>query len=802
MAVDYDSKSYFEKMQQYWNTANYLSVGQLFLRANPLLKKPLTSKDVKVKPIGHWGTIASQNFVYTHLNRVINKYDLNMFYIEGSGHGGQVMVSNSYMDGSYSEIYPKISQDEAGMARLFKQFSFPGGIASHAAPETPGSIHEGGELGYSLSHGVGAIFDNPDVIAAVEIGDGESETGPLAGSWMSSKFINPVTDGAVLPIINLNGYKIANPTVLARMTDEDITKYFEGMGWKPRFVETNMPYGTDQMETHEKLAKVMDASIEEIKAIQKNARENQTAETATEPKWPMIIFRSPKGWTGPKKNAEGLPIEGSFRAHQVPIPLSANDMGTADEFVEWMKSYKPEESFDENGTLKPYLRELAPKGNKRMSTNPITNGGIDPKPLDLPDYRDYALDIKTPGATENEDMVVWSEWLRDVTKRNPNNFRGFGPDETWSNRLWHLFDVTRRQWMPNINPPYDEYMAHYGRLIDSQLSEHQDEGWLEGYTLTGRHGFFATYEAFGRVVDSMLTQYFKWLRKASELEWRNKYPALNFIDSSTVFQQDHNGYTHQDPGMITHLSEKKPEFIREYFPADANTLLAVGNEAFDSYERINLITTSKHPRPQWFNIDEASNLVKNGLGYIDWASTDNGEEPDVVMASAGVESTLETLAAISILHKRFPEMKIRYINVVDLLKLRNPELDPRGISDKEFDQLFTKDKPVVFAFHGFEDIIRTIFFDRHNKNVHVHGYRENGDITTPFDMRVLNQLDRFNLSKEVVSDIPEYALKGTGFIQDMNNMLDKHDHYIREYGTDLPEVENWKWEPLRKPAKK
>ncbi|USS89143.1 phosphoketolase [Fructilactobacillus cliffordii] len=798
MSVDYDSKEYLDRMKQYWNTANYLSVGQLFLRANPLLKEPLTADDVKVKPIGHWGTISSQNFIYTHLNRVINKYDLNMFYIEGSGHGGQVMVSNSYIDGSYSDIYPEITQDEKGMAKLFKQFSFPGGIASHAAPETPGSIHEGGELGYSLSHGVGAILDNPDVIAAVEIGDGESETGPLAGSWFSSNFINPVTDGAALPIINLNGFKIANPTIFNRTSDEDLQKYFEGLGWKPYFVETNEPHGTDVDEVNEKLAKAMDAAIEDIQAIQKNARENETAETATRPQWPMIIFRSPKGWTGPKENPEGLPIEGSFRAHQVPLSLSSDNMETADEFVKWMESYKPEESFNEDGSIKEELVELAPKGDKRMSVNPITNGGIDPQPLDLPDYKNYAVDVQTPGATEAMDMVVWSDWVRDTMKKNPNNFRAFGPDEAWSNRLWGVFETTNRQWERQIDEPYDEHMAHYGRIIDSQLSEHDDEGWLEGYVLTGRHGFFATYEAFGRVVDSMLTQHFKWLRKASEMKWRKQYPSLNFIDSSTVFQQDHNGYTHQDPGMITHLAEKKPAFIREYFPADANTLLATADVAFSDYEKINLITTSKHPRPQWFNIDEATDLVHNGLGKVEWASTDNGEKPDIVIASAGVEPTLEALAAISILHKSFPDLKIRFINVVDLLKLRSPKFDPRGLSDAEFNSYFTTDTPVLFAFHGFEDIIRTIFFDRANHNVDVHGYRENGDITTPFDMRVLNQLDRFDLAKDVVENVPGLAEKHPEFIQKMNAMVDKHNRYIREVGTDLPEVTNWKWEPLNK----
>ncbi|RXI76442.1 phosphoketolase family protein [Levilactobacillus suantsaii] len=791
--ANFDSKSYLEGVDKYWRAANYLSVGQLFLRDNPLLKRDLTSDDVKIKPIGHWGTIVSQNFIYAHLNRVINKYDLNMFYIEGSGHGGQVMVSNSYLDGSYSEIYPNISQDEEGMKRLFKQFSFPGGVASHAAPETPGSIHEGGELGYSLSHGTGAILDNPDVIAAVEIGDGESETGPLAASWFSDKFINPIKDGAVLPIINMNGFKISNPTILSRMSDKELTEYFTGMGWEPHFVEIDAD-DTDHMRVTEDMAKTMDTAIEKIKAIQKNARDNNDDSL---PNWPMIIFRSPKGWTGPKHDLDGNPIEGSFRAHQVPIPVAAGDMEHADMLVDWLKSYKPEELFNEDGSVKQEVRDMAPKGDQRMAMNPITNGGIKPEPLKLPDYKKYAVDTTKRGKTIAQDMLVWSKYLADVMKLNPNNFRGFGPDETKSNRLYAALDYGKRQWMENIHEPNDENMAHEGRIIDSQLSEHQAEGWLEGYVLTGRHGFFATYESFGRVVDSMLTQHMKWLRKAGEQSWRHDYPSLNFVDTSTVFQQDHNGYTHQDPGMLTHLAEKKPELIREYLPADANTLLAVGNVAFQSRSKINLIVTSKHPRPQWFSIDEATNLVNNGLGYIDWASTDQGQEPDVVFAAAGTEPTWESLAAISLLHDEFPEMKIRFINVVDILKLRSPKLDSRAISDEEFDRLFTTDKPVIFAWHGFEDMIKGLFFDRHNHNLHVHGYRENGDITTPFDMRVLNHLDRFHLAKEAVNDIPEYAVKGAYFAQRMDDMVAKHTAYIREVGTDLPEVNDWQWKPLK-----
>lgn len=511
----------------------------------------------------------------------------------------------------------------------------------------------------------------------------------------------------------------------------------------------------------------------------------------------MIVLRTPKGWTGPKLDLDGQPIENSFRAHQIPLPVSSDNMEHADLLVKWLKSYKPEELFNDDATIKDDIKALAPKGDQRMSVNPITNGGIDPKPLVLPDYKKFAVEIKTPGETIAEDMSVWSNWLGAVMEANPNNFRAFGPDESMSNRLYGVFNETNRQWMEDIMEPNDQYVAHSGRLIDSQLSEHQDEGWLEGYVLTGRHGFFATYEAFGRVVDSMLTQHFKWLRKAADQKWRRKYPSLNFVDTSTVFQQDHNGYTHQDPGMLTHLAEKKPEFIREYLPSDANTLLAVGNVAFASQEKINLIVTSKHPRPQWFSIEEATNLVNNGLGYVDWASTDQGQEPDVVMASAGTEPTWETLAAISILHEEFPEMKIRYINVVDFLKLRSPKVDPRGLTDEEFDRLFTTDKPVVFAFHGFEGLVKDVFFDRHNHNLHVHGYRENGDITTPFDMRVLNQLDRFDLAKEVVNDIPEYSVKGASFVQRMNDMIDKHNAYIREVGTDLPEVNAWQWKPLK-----
>lgn len=788
MAKDYSSKEYFAKLDAYWRAANYISVGQLYLKDNPLLRRPLESSDVKAKPIGHWGTIAGQNFIYAHLNRVINKYDLNMLYIEGPGHGGQVMVSNSYLDGSYTEIYPEITEDEEGMKKLFKRFSFPGGVASHAAPETPGSIHEGGELGYSLSHATGAILDNPDLIAAAVVGDGEAETGPLATSWQSNKFINPIHDGAVLPILDLNGFKISNPTILSRESNETLTKYFEGLGWHPIIVE-----GEDPEKLHPELAQAMDEAIEEIKAIQKHARE--TGDDSL-PTWPMIIFRAPKGWTGPKE-WDGKPIEGSFRAHQIPIPVDQNDMEHADKLVAWLKSYRPEELFDESGKLKTEFAEIAPKGDKRMAANPHTNPGKLIRNLILPDFREFALENAEHGKTVAQDMTVLGKYLERVIELNAKNrnFRIFGPDETMSNRLAPIFDETKRQWMQDIKEPNDEFLAHSGRIIDSQLSEHQDEGFLEGYVLTGRHGFFASYEAFLRVVDSMLTQHFKWLRKAKEQPWRSEIPSLNVVSTSTVFQQDHNGYTHQDPGILGHLADKKPEFIREYLPADANTLLAVFDKVLNDREKINLIVSSKHPRPQFYTAAEAKELVDKGLKIIDWASTDHNAEPDVVIAACGTEPNLESLAAVSILHEKLPDLKIRFINVVDLLKLRSPKHDPRGLSNEEFDAFFTKDKPILFAFHGYEGLVRDLFFDRHNHNVMIHGYRENGDITTPFDMRVLNQMDRFDLVKDVVLNLPD-ADKYGQIAAEMDSIIAKHNQYIRDEGADLPEVENWTWKPL------
>lgn len=788
--TQFDTPEYLAKVDAWWRAANYISVAQMYLKDNPLLRRPVQKEDVKIHPIGHWGTIAGQNFIYAHLNRAINKYDLDMFYIEGPGHGGQVMVSNSYLDGSYTELYPNITQDEAGFKQLCKIFSFPGGIASHAAPETPGSIHEGGELGYSLSHATGAILDNPNVIAAAVIGDGEAETGPLATGWFSNTFINPVNDGAVLPILYLNGGKIHNPTILARRTDEELTQFFNGLGWNPIFVE-----GTDPEKVHPLMAEKLDEAIEKIQAIQKEARAKK-AEEATMPHWPVLVVRTPKGWTGPKEwNSE--PIEGGFRAHQVPIPVSGESMEHIDVLLDWLKSYRPEELFDENGKLVEEIAAISPKGDRRMSMNPITNAGV-VKPMEITDWTKYAVDTSTPGAIQKQDMIEFGKFAADLVKANPENFRIFGPDETKSNRLNEVFKATNRQWVGRRDESYDEWISPVGRVIDSQLSEHQAEGFLEGYVLTGRHGFFASYESFLRVVDSMITQHFKWLRKSkTHAPWRKNYPALNLIATSTVFQQDHNGYTHQDPGLLTHLAEKKPEFVREYLPADTNSLMAVMAEALSSEDKINLIVSSKHPRPQFYSVEEAKELVSEGYKVIDWASTvKDGEEPDVVIAAAGTEPNLEALAGISILHKQFPELKIRFINVVDILKLRSPKVDSRGLSDEEFDKLFTTDKPVVFCFHGYEGMIRDLFFNRNNHNVHIHGYRENGDITTPFDMRVLSEMDRFHVAKDAA--VAVYGDKASEFAVKMDETVAFHHSYIREHGEDIPEVVSWKWENVNK----
>lgn len=785
--LNYSSKEYLDKVDAWWRAANYLSVGQLFLKDNPLLKTTLKSSDVKSNPIGHWGTIPGQNFVYAHLNRVLNKYDLNMFFIEGPGHGGQVMVSNAYLDGTYSEIYPEISQDEKGMQKLFKQFSFPGGIGSHAAPETPGSIHEGGELGYALSHATGAILDNPEVIASVTIGDGEAETGALAASWFSNVFINPKKDGAVLPILCLNGYKIANPTILSRKTNEELTQYFKGLGWDPIFVE-----GDDPEKLHPKMADKLDEAIEKIQAIQKAARED-AEESISMPAWPVFILRTPKGWTGPEF-WDNEPIEGSFRSHQIPIPVEQGNMENSDALIKWMNSYRPEELFDENGKLKESIQSIAPKDKNRMSANPITNGGIDPKPLDVLNWKNYAVSIETPGAEKKQDMTEFGKYSRDILVNNPDHFRIFSVDELNSNRLNAVLEVTDRQWMEPTHEPNDASMGTAGRVIDSQLSENQAEGWLEGYVLTGRHGFFVSYEGFLRIVDSMLTQHFKWIRKADELEWRNEYPSLNVIASSSVYQQDHNGYTHQDPGIVTHLAEKKPEYIRAYYPSDANTLMAVMSKALSSTQKINLIVSSKHPRPQFYSADEAEKLVENGLKKIEWASTDQDHEPDIVMVAAGTEPNLELLAAVTLLKEQFPDIRIRFINVVDLFRLRHQKIDSHGLTDSEFDAYFTKDKPILFAYHSYEGLIRDIFFDRPIHPISIHGYRENGDVTTPFDMRVLNELDRFSLAKDAARMV--YGFEAKEFEEEMDQYISKHHAYIREHGKDMPEVTEWKWTAL------
>ncbi|MBU4690559.1 phosphoketolase family protein [Mycoplasma sp. ES3157-GEN-MYC] len=786
--IDFDSKEYLAKVDAWWRAANYISVGQMYLKNNPLLKTELKAEDVKVYPIGHWGTIPGQNFIYAHLNRLINKYDLNMFYIEGPGHGGQVMVANSYLDGSYTELFPKITQDEAGMKQLFKIFSFPGGTASHAAPETPGSLHEGGELGYSLSHATGAILDNPSLIAATVVGDGEAETGPLMAGWFSNTFINPKNDGVVLPIVHLNGGKISNPTIFSRRTNEELTNLFKGFGWEPIFVEV------EKVEDyHQEMANKLDYAIEKIMAIKAEA-DKKSADEQTRPEWPMIIFRSPKGWTGPKQFG-GNQIEGSFRAHQVPIPVKAEDPTHLPELKAWLESYRPHEIFDENGKIKPEFY-IAPKGNKRMAMNPATNGGIDPKDLVLGNWEDFAIKFDKPGTVISQDMANLGSYYAQLMKLNPTSFRVFGPDETKSNRLFDCLKHSKRQWLDRIDPLLDENLGPAGRIIDSQLSEHQAEGFLEGYVLTGRHGIFASYEAFLRVVDSMITQHLKWINKCKPLDWRNDLPSLNLIATSNAFQQDHNGYTHQDPGLLGHLADKNADVVREYLPADTNTLLAVSEKAFAEKNVINVIVASKQPREQFFTVAEAKELVEKGYKVIDWASNVSADQtPDLVVAASGTESTIEALAAISILNKQFPELKIRFVNVVEILKLRHPSVDSRGLTDEEFDKVFTKDKPVLFAFHGYESLLRDIFFTRHNRNLLAHGYREHGDITTSFDIRQLSQMDRFHMSISAAKAV--YGDKASSFIKKMDDTLAYHTEYIREHGTDIDEVKNWKWEGIK-----
>ncbi|GAX03968.1 phosphoketolase [Secundilactobacillus pentosiphilus] len=819
MAVDYDSKSYLEKVDAWWRATTYLSGGMIFLKNNPLFSvtnTPIQADDVKVKPIGHWGTISGQTFLYAHANRLINKYGLNMFYIGGPGHGGQVMVTNSYLDGTYTDAYPEITQDLEGMSRLYKRFSFPGGIGSHMTAQTPGSLHEGGELGYSLSHATGAVLDNPDQIAFTVVGDGEVETGPAMTAWNSIKFLNPKNDGAVLPILDLNGFKISNPTLFSRMSDENIAKFFEGLGWSPRFLENDDIH--DYMTYHEKAAKLFDQAIADIKQIQKDARENGKYEDGTIPAWPVVIARLPKGWGGPKTNPAGEPIENSFRAHQVPLGLSQKNLAELPEFEAWMNSYKPEELFNTDGSLKAEVADFAPKGDKRMAANPVTNGGRrrgeKPAMLDLPDWKSLANDINAdnrgtllPDGNRNMDMNVLSSFFAGVATKNPTSFRVFGPDETMSNRLWDMFKMTNRQWMSKVKNPNDQYEAPEGRILDAQLSEHQAEGWLEGYTLTGRQGIFASYESFLRVVDSMTTQHFKWIRQAAAEPWRNDYPSLNLISTSTVFQQDHNGYTHQDPGMLTHLAEKKSDFIRQYLPADGNTLLAVFDRAFRDRQKVNHIVASKQPRQQWFSIDEAEELATEGIKAIDWASTvAEGEDADIVFASAGVEPTIETLAAIDLINDAFPSVKMRYVNVVELgrLQKKNGPLNAeRSLSDDKFTSLFGQSgTPVLFGFHGYEDLIESIFYERQHAGAHVHGYREDGDITTAYDMRVYSKLDRFNQSKDAVNTLIEKGVideaAGKAFDKKMDDILAKHFKVTRDEGRDIEEFTKWQWTPLKK----
>ena len=770
-------------MDAYWRATNYLAAGQLYLLDNPLLREPLTMEHIKKKIVGHWGTVPGQNFVYTHLNRVIKKYDLDMIYISGPGHGGNFMVANTYLEGSYSEIYPNISRDIEGMQKLFKQFSFPGGISSHVAPETPGSINEGGELGYSLAHSFGAVFDNPDLITACVVGDGEAETGPLATAWQSNKFLNPVTDGAVLPIMHLNGYKISNPTIFSRISHEEIQKFFEGCGWKPIFVE-----GDDPMTMHKLMAEALDSAIEEIKEIQKNARENNDS---TRPIWPMIVLRTPKGWTGPKE-VDGQKIEGSFRAHQVPITMEKPEH--LDLLKEWLLSYKPEELFDENGRLIPELEELTPDGDRRMGANPHANGGLLLRDLRMPDFREYAFDVPKPGAVEAQDMIELGKFVRDIFKLNEDskNFRIFGPDETMSNRLGAVFEETNRDWNAE-KLESDEFLASNGRVMDSMLSEHMCEGWLEGYLLTGRHGFFASYEAFIRIVDSMFSQHAKWLKVTSELPWRQKIASLNYILSSNVWQQDHNGFTHQDPGFLDHVTNKKADVVRMYLPPDTNCLLSCFDHCIRSRNYVNVMVTSKHPRPQWLTMDQAVKHCTQGIGIWDWASNEQGDEPDVVIACCGDTPTLEALAAVTILRENMPEIKIRFINVVDLMKLQSHDKHPHGLTDTEFDTLFTKDKPIIFAFHGYPTLIHELLYHRRNRDLYVCGYQEEGTITTPFDMRVQNEIDRFHLVQQVIYHLPQLGNRGAYLVQKMNDKIVEHKQYIAEYGEDLPEIRDWKW---------
>jgi len=772
------------KIDAYWRAANYLSVGQIYLYDNPLLKEPLRREHIKPRLLGHWGTSPGLNFIYVHMNRAIRQYDLDAIYITGPGHGAPGIVANTYLEGTYSEVYPDVSQDAQGMKRLFTQFSFPGGIPSHAAPETPGSIHEGGELGYALSHAYGAAFDNPDLLVVCVVGDGEAETGPLATGWHSNKFLNPVHDGAVLPILHLNGYKIAGPTVLARIGRDELEALFRGYGYTPYFVEGDQPEAM-----HQRMAAVLDQVVGEIKRIQADARINGFRER---PMWPMIVLRTPKGWTGPKE-IDGKPIEGTFRSHQVPM----GDMDRPEHIQileQWMKSYRPEELFDANGKLRPELAALAPEGRKRMSANPHANGGLLLKELRMPDFRDYAVDVPSPGAVTAEATRVQGEFVRDVIRLNSErrNFRVFSPDETASNRWSAVFDVTDRQFTGEILPG-DDHVATEGRVME-MLSEHQCQGWLEGYLLTGRHGFFSCYEAFIHIVDSMFNQHAKWLKTARRIPWRKPIASLNYLLTSHVWRQDHNGISHQDPGFIDHVANKKAEVIRVYLPPDANTLLSVTDHCLRSRDYVNVIVAGKQPQPQWLSMDEAVKHCTAGAGIWPWAGNDQGSQPDVVMACCGDVPTLETLAAVDFLRRHLPDLKIRVVNVVDLMKLQPPSEHPHGMADADFDAMFTTDRPIIFAYHGYPWLIHRLTYRRANhKNLHVRGYKEEGTTTTPFDMAVINDLDRFHLAGDAIDRIPGLGPKAAYVKQAIRDRLIEHRQYITRHGEDMPEIRGWQW---------
>jgi xylulose-5-phosphate/fructose-6-phosphate phosphoketolase len=780
--IQVGARETLDRIDAYWRAANYLSVGQIYLYENPLLRIPLTLKHIKPRLLGHWGTTPGLNFIYAHLNRVIKKYDLNVINITGPGHGGPGIVANAYLEGTYSEVYPDISQDEAGMKRLFKQFSFPGGIPSHVAPETPGSIHEGGELGYSLSHAYGAAFDNPDLIVACVVGDGEAETGALATSWHSNKFLNPVHDGAVLPILHLNGYKIAGPTVLARIPHDELEALFRGLGYAPYFVE-----GDDPMTMHQLMAATLDDVVTDIQNIQREARTNGFK---LRPSWPMIILRSPKGWTGPKL-VDGKLTEGTFRSHQVPMG-EMDKLGHVALLENWLKSYRPEELFDSAGKFHAELADLAPEGARRMSANPHANGGLLLQDLHLPDFASYAVGVPTPGAVDAEATRVQGQFIREVIKHNPENFRVFSPDETTSNRWGAVFEVTNRCSTADIFD-FDDHVAPDGRVME-MLSEHQCQGWLEGYLLTGRHGFFSCYEAFIHIIDSMFNQHAKWLKVTKQIPWRRPIASLNYLLTSHVWRQDHNGFTHQDPGFIDHVVNKKAEIIRVYLPPDANTLLSVTDHCLRSRNYVNVVVAGKQPSPQWLNMEAAIKHCELGIGIWSWASNDEGSEPDIVMVCCGDVPTLETLAAVELLRTYFPELKVRVINVVDLMKLQSQNEHPHGLSDIAFDHLFTKDKPVIFAYHGYPALIHRLTYRRTNHgNIHVHGYKEEGTTSTPFDQTVMNQLDRFHIVMNAIDRLPQLGKQAAFVKQALRDKLIKHKLYISERGEDMPEIRDWQW---------